>query len=668
LLLALLPQRSLAGGGGGGDAADGRWWCDEQGCHNSDYSYVETVIVIVLVIMAVLFEAAHHMIEHKADASYFYGKLQSVAPETLLKGHIHNPHGLSAKIRTPLFKHWVDRLSKEFMVLGFLAFFVFVFREVGGFGWMVDLMPPTESHSVKLPKSAEDWLHMVENVHMKLFLGMTIYFLVILFVVNGCVKHVEFWEEMRILRRSSKIENVDDVSRTASCPEEQTRLSRYGRWRMYFVQSVVRWRETRPKLYQETLQRLRMYSGDTPSQRRFHRALDDVFPFSAYLAYAVRECCKDTVDVHYSTWAAVLVLFGIFAIIQRYAKLILLHFMPIFIVVAFIFVFAVGRVVMSFRERVESAGSLVVHMNLATEQAERIANQSHDLERGFSLDSKGQDEEPAEGFHERYPTELWVFRVLQIVLFVLSYSCARTIGDPNDWRHSPKEVLAISSGFLVLFLVLGSLLPKHVPIFAALMAMPPYVDSGNVRMFFEVLEEYNTYHEDHHNVELKDPPSVAWKKDCIKLPLKIDEESSDMKKACARFEVLTAQQEKLSCEVREMQASLQLCKCDLSDAMQPVHAPAKLTCELGMIRVQLERLENLVLQSHSCLPHQPPPVHTSSCAVDLIDSGLEASGGNISNSEEDDGPRGVPTRKKQRHCTFDNKDLVFFIDPQTSLT
>jgi hypothetical protein len=638
-LLCLLCLRPVAAGG----AASGRWWCDELQCYHEDYAYVEAIIIVCLVILAVLFDSLHHSLEHFADHSYFYGKLQTATPDAKGSHAMHGPSLRLVKQRTPLFKHWVNRLSQEFMVLGFLAFTVFVFREVGGFEWVVHAFPPEEKPSVHLPQTAEDWLHMVENVHMKLFLGMLIYFLVVLKVVNGCVKHVEFWEEMRILRRNSSSSDDTGEFSSTSAALDHTQLRRYGRWRNYFTQSVVNWRETRPQLYEETLKRLSLWSSDTPSQSRFQRTLDENFPFSAYLAYSVRECCKDTVEVHRITWAAVIVLFSVFAIIHRHTKLILLHFMPVFIVGAFVLLFCVGHLVSTFRERVESAGSHAAHVAAAAEKSERNRTMSFDVESGDSVTLQ----DVSAGFHERHNTELWVFRTLQICLFVLSYSCARTVGDANDWRYRTTEVLAVGCAFVVLFLVLGGLLPKYVPNFAALMAMPPYCDQKNVDTFFEVLDEYAIQHgiepaeEKLHIAGSVRPCFLADKPRATPT-----QENLDAKSAYASFDAaigtLMQQHHQLAGQVQDLQSSCWKPQTQIMDAAPSQCYSAKpLSCELGMMKVQMARLEALV-QAQNC---QHPGLN--------VPSPKDA--------------KSSPSRAVRRWAGSNStSDLQFFIDPSIS--
>lgn len=509
-LLALQPSGALAGGGG-----DGRWWCDDVECHTSDYAYLESVVVIFLVLIAMLFEATYHLLVHIAERTYSYGKLAAVEPEELGNSH----HTLIYRKKRskhreddrsiPLFKNYVDRFAEEFMIIGFLACLIFILREMTFFELIHRWF--SFSSEVHLPRTPEEWLHAVESAHIKLFVGMVIYFALISTVVNGCVKSISEWEEMRILRRQNFAERSTAI--------DNTKLRNYSLWRLYFISSVIGWQEKRPTLYSETWAHLTSY-GDVRHDTTFRDLLDDRFYFSAYLAYSVRACCKDTVDIHHTTWAAVLVVLVTFAILHRYGNLDLLPLMPVFIAGALILLLSLRQLVKLFRRRVERTGTRAVHCigqcppdTVEAEVARKsearksgVARRVSDHGRPRATTATGAtgytmgavstlyeqqlDElkEGGLGFHERHSTELWVMRVLQMFLFVICYVCARTVGDPSNWRERPQLVLGMTSGFLILFMILAVLLPTYVPLFAALMAMPPYVDTANLKDFFEVLD------------------------------------------------------------------------------------------------------------------------------------------------------------------------------------
>eukprot|EP00746_Dinoflagellata_sp_MGD_P021662 gnl/MRDRNA2_/MRDRNA2_15056_c0_seq1.p1 gnl/MRDRNA2_/MRDRNA2_15056_c0~~gnl/MRDRNA2_/MRDRNA2_15056_c0_seq1.p1 ORF type:complete len:265 (+),score=47.39 gnl/MRDRNA2_/MRDRNA2_15056_c0_seq1:2-796(+) len=93
-------------------------------------------------------------------------------------------------------------------------------------------------------------------------------------------------------------------------------------------------------------------------------------------------------------------------------------------------------------------------------------------------------------FHEKYETEVMLLRFLQVVLFFISYIFARTVGDFHDWKEKPQEVGLYTLLFLFLFAVLSHVLPKQVPLFLAVMALPPYVDDGNFKMLLSVIDDH----------------------------------------------------------------------------------------------------------------------------------------------------------------------------------
>mmetsp|Transcript_54400 Transcript_54400/g.129643 ORF Transcript_54400/g.129643 Transcript_54400/m.129643 type:complete len:677 (-) Transcript_54400:137-2167(-) len=433
------------------------------------YSYVESLIVIVLVCFGLLFEACHHSLVHWAERSYDYGSLQEELPlqRSSIQGHGagHEGHAGPLICHKPLFTLLTSRISAEFMVLGWLAFLIFCFREAHGFEWVARVTK--DEKAVPLPKSAEDWLHMVEIVHMKLFLAMILYCVVISCVVTGSVRNVRAWEEMRVVARAG----------AGSVKASKTQLRRYMTWRSNFVDSLMHWRHRRPHLYRQLLQKLKLdvdeHCHDSSAARR---ELDRSLVFSAYLAQSVGVCTQDTVCIRRQTWYGLLILFSAFALLHRFAHVVLLDLMPIFIVAAFVLLFALRYAVY----RME------LHLDEPSCQ-QRGLGQS---DAAVAATANVQDVEPSEYLHERYRTELWVLRFLQLTLMILSYACARTLADTNDWREQPLAVLSMCTAFAVLFLLLAKLLPSTVPSFSALMAMPPYMNDMNVGTFFKVLADF----------------------------------------------------------------------------------------------------------------------------------------------------------------------------------
>merc|ERR1712039_808199 len=91
--------------------------------------------------------------------------------------------------------------------------------------------------------------------------------------------------------------------------------------------------------------------------------------------------------------------------------------------------------------------------------------------------------------HERHETQMIPLRALQIIIFLISYVSASTVADMDDWKTRFDTTLLHSSLFAILYMALVSVLPSQVPIFLAMMAMPPMVDAVNLDFFYAVIEE-----------------------------------------------------------------------------------------------------------------------------------------------------------------------------------
>lgn len=598
-----------------------RWWCSDGHCYEHERAYVESCVVMILLVGALVFEHAFHVAQHLAENSYDYGKLQDLQRLLPLHSESQKRHAT-----TPLFKLLVSRISGEFMVLGWLAFLIFVFRAADGFEAVSAAFPVGDGTGLHLPHTAEDWLHLIELVHMKLFMGMIIYFALITRIVRACVLRVATWEEMRILRR--KIADSTELT--------NTEFRKYGRWRAYFILNVVDWRVRRPKLFKKIAERICDPDG-CKSAEHFQDALDTHFAFSAYLSYAVREAAEDAIDIHKFTWFGIIALFFVFALLHRFAHTQLLSvLLPIFICAAFVLLFALRWIITRALALVEADGSrLQLHYTAADLGTIVMPCQ------GTPASSAAVDSGPVpkvsptstwasslkateqETFHEKHNTESWILRTMQVILFMLSYSCARTIGDPDGWRYHPEDVLILLMAFFALFLLLAALLPSYVPDFAAVMALPPYVDSGNVEALFRVLDNFAA-----PSMEEKDSglgiglsyqgsrPPKGLK---AHVPLHLlptirgsiepkEDQEFGVEASCARIEAavssLSERQEELASRVDTLQASATSRRPSLSvpddveerqDGVED-NSPNEFVQQMEVIRRELRRMELLLPQ------------------------------------------------------------------------
>merc|ERR1712187_891429 len=86
-----------------------------------------------------------------------------------------------------------------------------------------------------------------------------------------------------------------------------------------------------------------------------------------------------------------------------------------------------------------------------------------------------------------------ILRWLQGFIFMLAYGFARTLADLHDWKEYFHLTLIYALIYAVIFAVFMVALPKYVPTFLQLMAIPPFVDEDNLAVLFSVLLDDRTF-------------------------------------------------------------------------------------------------------------------------------------------------------------------------------
>eukprot|EP00928_Gymnodinium_smaydae_P010981 TRINITY_DN14121_c0_g6_i2.p1 TRINITY_DN14121_c0_g6~~TRINITY_DN14121_c0_g6_i2.p1 ORF type:complete len:656 (+),score=59.22 TRINITY_DN14121_c0_g6_i2:268-1968(+) len=451
--------------------------------------------------MALIFETTWHFFSHATEHSYVYGHLHDD-----LHKNDHNHHGGIHHVR--LFKEVRSRMGGEFMSLGFLAFSIFVSNQLGFFEMLAVSFQscgpsssgsssaasatsgssslPLDDSCWQMPATAGDWLHMAEVVHVKLFLAMMLYFVLIVGLVRGSVRKIKNWERLRL-------RHVVDTQRQT----HDTELRDYRVMRDYFLQRVYSWKRTRPGFFQDVLNTLGIEPGLLSTKASIQQLMDERFIMSAYLSLNVERNVRDSIEVSTLTWVSIILVFGTFAIASRYLQWTILGMTPFFI--AFAFITLVSMVLLSrwmkgSIHRYISLNPLTSESSLESDTASppSLTRENSDKGRTDQFDF-------AEGLHSnltisgRLSLDETVLRVLQLLMFMISYAFSRTIADKNDWTQFPMLTLLSSSLFAVLFMLLLYIIPKYVPKFLELMAFPPFVDSMNLHVLFAILTT-----DDHH--------------------------------------------------------------------------------------------------------------------------------------------------------------------------
>lgn len=510
-LLHLLPVLAAAGGGS-------VWYTESY-----EYSFVEALALIVLVCLALFFEVAWHSITHLAEHSYRYGHLHDIADF----GCPHESHGKDGQgnVRhVTLFKELANRASGEFMTLGFLAFCVFIFNQSGGFKVMAKASAQNSERRLggdaggsdvfHLPQTPEDWLHMIEIVHMKLFIGMVFYFFLMFVTIRGAVIRIFKWEGQRLRRlkivQSKGIEQSNSLGHRV-IDQSDPELVMYLQWRDYFIHRVVGWRHRRPHRHAVVLETLNLDPDAPDVQGQLKSHLEERFALSSYLAFNVETGLRDSIEVHHHTWIFILCLFGLMAVAARIGHLTLLSLTPYLITLQVFLLFMMWAFVKKRQARILRLATRTLARSSVLDQdgiqqimsPDKSGNQTGTSKTSHSVGShKSNPADDKKNIHEKYQTELIMMRLLQVVLFLISYVFAQTVADFHDWQTDPQSVALYTFFFLFLFAVLSLVLPNQVPLFLAVMALPPHIDDANLAVFLSMVD-------DHMNPIVKEELSVG---------------------------------------------------------------------------------------------------------------------------------------------------------------
>lgn len=461
---AALDARRLVGGeySGGeeaqhgashGEGHDHQWW-DE----NYEYKYVESYVLVVLVLMAIIFEKVHHTAEHFVEGTYQFGQ-----PTAHQVGHHHRRHQT-----VPLFKSLFIRASGEFMVLGFLAFVVWLFNQAGFFEEVAHSLD--QHHTIKLPVTAGALLHTVENVHMQLFIAMIIFFLFL-----GVALRFTLMLEARFEKANLRILGLlkDGTSCEVWLRQQNHVTNIFYHYREWFFSSLAAW-SGRWDLADEVLKKLiprvkEIYDAedvdeaDEEKEPNVPVLLRTWFPFDTYLALNCRFVIDCLIEFHVTTWVFIMVIYIIQAQIHRDAKANLDMSSPFWIAVCFL--------------------CLVLASVWVAVHARSVAKNDVDQDVRSACASCPM-------FHHLHPAQCFV-RVVQVCCFFTCYEVAHVIGDSHMWKQYPMLTTTYAVFLVIGLLPAGIWLGVVLPAFVCVVATGAFMQDHHLFRLAVIIDEYS---------------------------------------------------------------------------------------------------------------------------------------------------------------------------------
>lgn len=394
-------------------------------------------------------------------------------------------------------------------MLGFIAFCVWCCNKGSAFQKVVrpydsDLRTgvgaPYNSYG---PPAGGELLHLVEDVHMHLFIAMVLYFVFMIAAVRYVEKSIAVWQEyekqLRQLGYPAKVEGEMTSLLSRLVTGRMISLYSYHAVRQYFIY----WMQAR----QVKMSQKKGLSGKGSGLSGFGKDFD----FATYLIVHVDEIMDDMLTIHDTTWAFVASVFGIMGLIARFC----------------------------FENKGDSVdktayiiGSVVVVVEFLIllrvefqykRDIKRSEGRSMSEAQRFDTDWAGDDldgkESKAEDGAQRSPpavvdnlrevhsfahsAELVLLRVLQAILLYSCFFCARFIGSPNVYLMATYEYTKIYGmaqwlKAIVIFLVIFCtycILPLLISSLNLMLRLPPFVDKAEIGVVKAICEEQPNYME-----------------------------------------------------------------------------------------------------------------------------------------------------------------------------
>mmetsp|Transcript_83294 Transcript_83294/g.258626 ORF Transcript_83294/g.258626 Transcript_83294/m.258626 type:complete len:518 (-) Transcript_83294:28-1581(-) len=289
------------------------FWFD----HYYEYTHIEAWILAVLGTLTLAFELTAHHVGHRAK---HHG-------HAVAKDHQYmEEHRVAFMQRSaPLSALLIERTGSELMVLGFLAWVVWSFNRGNFFVAVVCWFQDYEA--INLPATSHDYVEVVEDVHMTLFLAMVM-FLAIGWVTIRLTEHGQGrWASMNDALADAQKETPKELLDFRSFVENSSDPAITNR----FLRSrqILFWRitascqteddEETDKVEQMIVDALYEICELKGMPDNFNRddltmAFNDWFPFDEYCACQQHSLLDDFLELKAASWLYIIFTFVIVAL------------------------------------------------------------------------------------------------------------------------------------------------------------------------------------------------------------------------------------------------------------------------------------------------------------------------------------------------------------------
>lgn len=431
------------------------WYCEDW-----EKDFLEAVSAVTMIGMAICFEHLHHHFHHKVEHGFKYG-------QSMMSEHEKHEKISCAKFEKPILFTMLSRMSGEFMVLGFLAFTIWTTNQRGIFAELAKLT----AGDMQLPKSGDDYLHMMEEVHMQLFVAMILYFTMALRTSMQTDKGIMENELNRGIW-------IDQILKKEDTPEHRKNdsktLTEFKTCRGVFLDGCVKelhsWQSAEnEELQDEFMEICRKLNIMKPkgevSLEDIHTVCTGRFSFCTYLSFSVMSGTHFFINMGTEVMLSVVGVKLFFCILHRGGHIPLKSIAPFTGSFAFVVISLVYGCVHFFRKKILPHQLKEHSEDKLAAWEQKVIDKLHIISRKMN-------------------PETTILIALQVLLFYFCHAWAGYMIDKNFWVKVFSEgdgaYITTAVVYILGCLALGFIVPVVIPDFSAIMSLPPFFSQNNI--------------------------------------------------------------------------------------------------------------------------------------------------------------------------------------------
>jgi len=400
--------------------------------------------------LAIVFEHVYHHLLHMAEHSFVYG-------QGMMSHHERHAHQERAIFSKPLRLILFSRMGGEFMVLGFLAFTIWTSNQQNVFNELADM----GDAGIRLPLDGSTYLHLMEEVHMQLFVANVLYFALCFVIVLAADQKIKDFEYCRSAWVDQIMEGMPGIQES-----DPKMLKAFKYWRKHFldgcVKEIFNWQTEQPETFGEIMHSMKVEKEiGTITMEDLMVVFTGRFSFCSYVVFSLCSTVIYIINMSVNTMLAIICLKSVLAFFHRFAEIPYFQFSAVLSLMVFLFLLLVYYVTSLFKD------------TLAEEEIKGI--------RGLSW---------LPGFVDRWSARIDLSRlmlsVMQVLCFFLCHAWAGYMISKDFWndcfQKGEVDKIVYALTYIILLLALASIVRFIIPDFAIVCALPPFFSINNKAM------------------------------------------------------------------------------------------------------------------------------------------------------------------------------------------